>query len=326
MNVAKYILKYKRYFLYFLYLIILTIISNNCLGNPIVLTTNNSEFFNNCLGNSKEIRKYSDINEQLQETVYYCTKLTQEQPNNIEAFLVLGRSKYWLQDYNGAILDLDKVIIASSDNEQAYLFRGESKFYLQNYLNSIVDFSSVIKLSPKNSAAFLFRGKAKYYMHDYIGAVQDFNQLIELDPKSEEGYLQRGNAKFMLQDYLGAIQDDNYALELYPQYYQAYLERGTAKSFLKDNQGALQDFDIAINIMALELEQSKIPTNSPDSWAKIQKYYQKNLNDNLAKGYYLRGNLKLLLLDEKNSGCLDLSISGEKGYINAYDLIQKYCH
>ena len=48
------------------------------------------------------------------------------------------------------------------------------------------------------------------------------------------------------------------------------------------------------------------------------------INPNLVEPYYNRGNTKIRI-DQIDSGCLDLSKAGEMGYLDAYDLIKKYC-
>ena len=43
-----------------------------------------------------------------------------------------------------------------------------------------------------------------------------------------------------------------------------------------------------------------------------------------AEAYFTRGAAKLKV-DQKDSGCLDLSRAGELGYKQAYEVIQKFC-
>ncbi len=68
-----------------------------------------------------------------------------------------------------------------------------------------------------------------------------------------------------------------------------------AKINLGDNRGAIQDCNVAIE-----------------------------LDPKGALAYYNRAGAKINL-GQKDSGCLDLSKAGELGYMDAYDLIKKYC-
>jgi len=49
------------------------------------------------------------------------------------------------------------------------------------------------------------------------------------------------------------------------------------------------------------------------------------LNPNYAAAYLNRGLIKIGL-EQKNSGCLDLSKAGELGYAKAYESIKYYCN
>ncbi|WP_242093618.1 tetratricopeptide repeat protein [Aestuariivivens sediminicola] len=84
---------------------------------------------------------------------------------------------------------------------------------------------------------------------------------------------------------------------------EIYFERANCKVHLKDSYGALKDYN------------------------KIIPYYEKILPNGLSiqGAYYTRGLIKIDLNDQFG-GCKDLSISGEKGFMDAYDAIQKYCN
>ena len=64
---------------------------------------------------------------------------------------------------------------------------------------------------------------------------------------------------------------------------------------MKDYNGAIKDYNLAIEI-----------------------------NPKFSRAYYHRG-LTKLILDQKDSGCLDLSKASELGDAEAYDAIKKYC-
>jgi len=48
------------------------------------------------------------------------------------------------------------------------------------------------------------------------------------------------------------------------------------------------------------------------------------LDPNNSSAYFVRGIAKIQL-DQKDSGCLDLSKAGEMGDMDAYDQIKQYC-
>ncbi len=53
-------------------------------------------------------------------------------------------------------------------------------------------------------------------------------------------------------------------------------------------------------------------------------YYSEYLNANLHRAYY-GGGVSKIYINQKDSGCLDLSKAGEMGYTDAYDTIKEYC-
>ena len=82
----------------------------------------------------------------------------------------------------------------------------------------------------------------------------------------------------------------------YSQTAEEYFYKGLSKHKLGDDRGAILDYTKAIAI---------------------------NPNNDLA---YLNRGLARLNLDQKESGCLDLSKAGELGHEEAYKFIKEYCN
>lgn len=120
--------------------------------------------------------------------------------------------------------------------------------------------------------------------------------------QTSQEYYDRGLSKANLQDISGAIADFTKGIEIKPDA-NAYLCRGNFKYQLEDFYGAKADYNkvIEINNKALEI------------------------NPKDARSYYFRG-LAKLSLNQKESGCLDLSKAGELGDKEAYDEIKKHCN
>ena len=175
-----------------------------------------------------------------------------------------------------------------------YLNRGLAKIKIQDYTGAIADFTKAIEIDPKDADAYNDRGVAKCELQDYRGAIVDFTQAIELNSIYSDAYYNRANAKGEIQDYNGEIADYTKAIEIDPKA-EGYFKRGLAKGLLKDYRGAIVDYTQAIE-----------------------------LNPKYAEAFYFRGGAELLL-EQKDSGCLDLSKAGELGYTDAYEKIKKYC-
>ena len=75
------------------------------------------------------------------------------------------------------------------------------------------------------------------------------------------------------------------------------VKRAQAKTFLEDHIGAIADFSKAIEI-----------------------------NPSFGEAYCARGMVKILLADQKDSGCSDLSKAKELGFEKAAEFKKEYCN
>lgn len=157
-----------------------------------------------------------------------------------------GNTKRALQDYKGAIADLNQSIQLQPDYANAYYNRGITKHYLKDYQGAITDYTQAIQLQPNFAGAYSGRGVTRHELQDYKKAIADYTQAIQLRPDYADTYYNRGVTKDYLQDYKGAITDYNKAIYLAPNHANAYHNRGRVKYALKDYQAAIDDYTQAI--------------------------------------------------------------------------------
>lgn len=174
---------------------------------------------------------------------------------------------------------------------------------------------------------------------DYVGAIQEFSKTLEKSPTFYQAYHNRAYAKQNDHDFIGAVADYNKELELKKINFTSasdwndiiYNDRGVAKYNLQDYRGAISDFESAIKIQD-KLIYRLLKINSLyqiqdfqnaifESTLIIDAPYQKLEK---REAYFWRG-LALIQIGKKESGCLDLSKSGEMGFLQAYESIKKYC-
>ncbi|MEY4382568.1 MAG: hypothetical protein RI995_110, partial [Bacteroidota bacterium] len=125
--------------------------------------------------------------------------------------------------------------------------------------------------------------------------ILDKTKMAEFSTEKSEVYFNRGIAKAKSGDPKQAIDDFNKAISLNPVYAEAFFMRAVSKSNLGEQRAAIQDCNNAIFLQA--------------------KY---------AEAYFLRGILKIALSDD--TGCADLSKSGELGFSGAYNVIKEVCN
>ncbi|MEM0543801.1 hypothetical protein WFZ85_14345 [Flavobacterium sp. j3] len=197
--------------------------------------------------------------------------------------------------------------------ENSYYSEGIRQYAFGNFQEAILQFNKALNLSPEQESIYANRADAKFALNDFRGAILDYGKSIELNP-TNYSYNNRGLAKFKLEDFRGAINDYNLALievekeinkpRTDPEFTNDYdkeqkakiqSNRGNAKFMLHDFIGAISDYDLALEHYDIDLT------------------------------YFNRGIAKIKL-GQKDTGCLDLSKSGELGLAQAYDIIKKYCN
>jgi tetratricopeptide (TPR) repeat protein len=270
-----------------------------------------------------------------------------------EFFLIRARKRYFKfpeePDLLGSKSDYDKVIQIDPNNTEAYNNRGCWYYDQGNYISAIDDFNKAYEIEDfkrKNSTelAYIFAnsycqhqkrnlGYTYYKIGDYSQALTELSTALQHDSTYylNDIYLVIGNCKFILQDYKSAMEyyikssyrqivpdhvNYNYALLFIvnkeyenaiktltegmkgrssPYYFNTYLNRASAKAMIGDFRGALLDYD---------------------------NFIEKKGSH--ARAIFSRGKVKKELGD-LNGACLDWSKAGELGYVEAYDMIQKYC-
>ena len=175
--------------------------------------------------------------------------------------------------------------------------------------DSIMAITRRIERNPNDGKLYGYRSYYKGLLKDYVGAIDDTRKQLKLIPDNLTGhksliYLVLGDYLREIEDYTGAIREYNLSLELI-QTGEAYFSRGRAKYALSDYLGAYQDYNTSIE-KALNAE------------------FKNTLL--LMEAYYNRGIVQVYHLNNKMSGCLDLSKSGELGYVFAYDVIKERCN
>ena len=113
-----------------------------------------------------------------------------------------ARAKYYKDDDNGALKDLEKAIELNPSDSFIFRFRAQVFNYLENYNGAIQDISKVIELDSKPSD-YVLRAKNYIKLNDYNKAILDYSKAIEFNPEEDSHYVGRASAKEELKDYSG---------------------------------------------------------------------------------------------------------------------------
>jgi tetratricopeptide (TPR) repeat protein len=170
---------------------------------------------------------------------------------NAEFFCNSASNNFFAGNYNAAITNLTTEIALNPEDYNAYLHRGMSKYWLGDYAGSVADYDKAIKLNPKCGGFYCNRGQSKFALNDMTGALNDYNKAIELDSNMAIAYFNRGQLKcYADTNFIDAIADYNKAIELHTdsQEDDIFFARASAKMQLKDFAGAAADYTKTIEL------------------------------------------------------------------------------
>ena len=160
-----------------------------------------------------------------------------------------GELRKTLQDYDAALLDYGKAIVADPEYSIAYNGRASVHVIREDFDGALKDYNKAIELDP-------YRGGSVYYKRAYIhmiredfkAALKDYNKAIELGPGNVDALNNRGYIRHLMNDNAGAIEDYTKAILLAPAHHDAYHNRGLVKWLQNDKTGACSDWRMAAQL------------------------------------------------------------------------------
>ncbi len=293
-------------------------------------------------GIQEEIDKYNqrvrdaniNYNRKIQEEQQKIEKQRNEQINS-NAYLQRAESEIEKEDFEAALISLNKAIVKNENNVQAYYMKGcILMFVMNNYDSAIACFSNCIYKEP-NAHAYFQRGICYEITGNYKYAEIDYSRALTYNPNYLEAYYRRGIVKSGLDDRVSAISDYDYIINF----------QGDEKNQFKDfatvyNNKAyclvkLGYYDEALPLVNKALDLDKNLAYIWDTRGELYFYkglYEKCIEDmNKAisiqansNSYYYRG-LAKIKINKKQEACKDLQKALELGKTIAENHIQINC-
>jgi len=190
-----------------------------------------------------------------------------------------------------------------------YLYHlDDNDVVMANTQNSVLaEINTKLEKKPDNAELYLKRAIVYTSLNQYDKAIIDLNKSIHLDPSNHIAYFCRATMIYGIIKSLNDTENSNYSMDMVindydkclkenPNFGYAYFNRANLKCQKEDYIGAIEDYGNAINVSSTFSEA------------------------------YLNRALILLILDNNEQACKDLSKAGELGNINVYDIIGKYCN
>lgn len=175
-----------------------------------------------------------------------CTRGIAKFPKSPTFYIIRGKVRATLKQYDMALADYDKAIDLDSTDAEIYSLRATSNEQLGNKTNALTDYSMVIQINPSNAEAYYFRGNIKESLDDVNGAIQDFTKATEMKPDYGWAYNNLGTCLAGRKDYSKAIVSLDEAINIEPENAVFYQSRGQIKRIAGDYHGAIADFKEAI--------------------------------------------------------------------------------
>jgi tetratricopeptide (TPR) repeat protein len=91
--------------------------------------------------------------------------------------MIRGDIKRNLEDYVGALEDLDKANVLEPNNAFTLMIRGDVKRNLEDYVGALEDLDKVDVLEPNNASTLRIRRDVKRNLEEYVGAFEDLEKV-----------------------------------------------------------------------------------------------------------------------------------------------------
>jgi len=137
-------------------------------------------------------------------------EVKRSEASNAQTFLDNAYDYLRENDFEAAIIELDKAIKIFPESAFYYIYRGKAYNRVGRDIEMNNDFAKALQLNPDRSMYYFNRGKAEMEMGDYTKAIEEFNNAIELEPKFSY-YTYRGRANKKIGNFREAELDFNSA-------------------------------------------------------------------------------------------------------------------
>ena len=153
-------------------------------------------------------------------------------------------------DYEKLVELFSDAIKQYPDKPSQYNNRAAARFKLQDYNGALTDLNKALELSPNYPDAHYNRGLVKLKQKNYAGAIDDFKEVTNIVPKDHNAYYNSALAKYFSGKKEEALADLDKALKLSPDFEWALCNSGCIKTELGKTDEAIQLLTKAIGINA----------------------------------------------------------------------------
>jgi len=221
-------------------------------------------------------------------------------PRSDGAYTGIGRIKHARKDLRGALGDFN-TSLSLRETYDGYIERAIVKTELNDFAGALADLDKAYQIHPFRTAVHVNRGYTRFLMGDYAGALQNYNQALQIDPQNSKAYLGRARIKQVMHDLDAALSDFNTSLSLRPSF-DGYLNRAVLKMSLKNFEGARADLDVACQMEPSRpevcLNKGIIELNTGNTTGALEEFNKAlEIDANNFQAYLCRAIVKIRLED-----------------------------
>src|SRR5436309_1645834 len=159
-----------------------------------------------------------------------------------------GFAYFALERFPEAADDFSKAIELSPKDQRAYVGRAQVFLQQKNYQHALYDTQKALELKPDDVIATKFRGFAELGLSQWDKAVADFTNVIQKKPDDLQSYDRRALAYRGLKNFDAAIADYTFLLSKNPNDMEALTKRGYTYSLALQYEKAIPDYEAALKV------------------------------------------------------------------------------
>ncbi|KGN82031.1 hypothetical protein HW49_02285 [Porphyromonadaceae bacterium COT-184 OH4590] len=180
--------------------------------------------------------------------IQYFNQVIKAKPYLEQPYLYRAFAKISLEDYHGALVDLN---IAISKNEfipRAYYARGFVYNRLKRYAEAEQDFSKALEFSPENTTYIIGRLESYDLQKKYNEEIEDINLILRKKGKEPQLVLEKGRIQLLLGDTIAAYNTMDSLTKSNPDMFNAWGGRAMINMMQQHNDSAIADYNKAIEL------------------------------------------------------------------------------
>lgn len=176
------------------------------------------------------------------------SKQLKENPDNVNAWIMLGNAYYALEQYARAISAYREAVSIEPKNYYAWMYLGLSFKGEEQFDEAIKAFREALRIDPEQAFTWYSLGETHLLLEQYNEATKDFKEVLRIDPENYGSWNGLGNSFMMLNKYDEAIYSIKESLRIKPEYGRTWFILGNAYSHFKQHDEAIKAYQEALRL------------------------------------------------------------------------------